>query len=139
WPARFVALQEDLKSASAVFVRNRASHKTRDGNSAQGLAYGSFDIEDPSAGWRFEPGIPALLHPVILDSAAFQGNAFEGKKLRAESVDWIAVELNPQVIRTKILSDLAQTYFQGTDGLDYLVAVISRNTPGRVLYSSDSG
>jgi hypothetical protein len=31
---------------------------------------------------------------------------------------------------------LSRTYFQGTDGLDYLVAVIS---PGHVIYSSDAG
>ena len=34
---------------------------------------------------------------------------------------------------------MSRTYFQGTDGLDYLVAVVSGNKPGHVLYSSDPG
>ena len=78
---------------------------------------------DPSAGWRFDPRIPALFHPVLQGSAA----------------DWIAIELSQQEIQSRILSDLSRTYFQGTDGLDYLVAVISGNGPTRVLYSSDPG
>ena len=31
------------------------------------------------------------------------------------------------VIRNRILPDLAHRYFQGTDGLDYLVAVVARH------------
>jgi signal transduction histidine kinase len=54
-------------------------------------------------------------------------------------VDWVAIELNPREIRTKVLADLSRTYFQGTDGLDYLVAIISDGTPGHLLYSSDKG
>src|ERR1700733_2018338 len=112
WPARFEPLREDLKRAAAEFLRSRA---------------GIFGVDDPAGGWRFEPGIPALVHPVIPDS-----------RTGAESVDWIAVELSRTEI-TRVLSDLSRTYFQGTDGLDYLVAVISEGTPGHVIYSSDSG
>ena len=38
---------------------------------------------------------------------------------------WIVVALNGEVIRNRILPDLAHRYFQGTDGLDYLVAVVA--------------
>jgi signal transduction histidine kinase len=42
-----------------------------------------------------------------------------------------------------VLADLSRTYFQGTDGLDYLVAVVAENTSGKpstqVMYSSDPG
>ena len=68
-------------------------------------------------GWRFEPEPPALLHRA--------GEA------------WILVELNTDVIRNRILPDLAHRYFQGTDGLDYLVAVAA-GSPREVLYTSDA-
>jgi signal transduction histidine kinase len=117
WPAPFEPLRQDLSKAAAEFRRNRALQEP----------YGLFDMGDPSAGWRFDPGIPALFHPIIVGSA----------------VDWIAIELSQREIQSRILSDLSRTYFQGTDGLDYLVAVVSRNTPGNtpshVLYSSDRG
>jgi signal transduction histidine kinase len=113
WPARFEPLREDLKRAAAEFLRGRA---------------GIFGVGDPAGGWRFEPSIPALFHPVIPGSAASS----------LEAVNWVAIELSPTEI-TRVLSDLSRTYFQGTDGLDYLVAVISEGTPGHVIYSSDSG
>jgi signal transduction histidine kinase len=116
WPTRFEPLRGELKRASAEFLRNRASPET------------SF-IDDQSAGWSFEPTIPALLHPVIPASSA--------KQPGPESVDWIAIELSQREIRTRVLADLSRTYFQGTDGLDYLVAVVS--APGNVMYSSDPG
>jgi signal transduction histidine kinase len=113
WPTRFEPLRGDLKRASAEFLHNRASRQA---------SY----IDDQSAGWLFEPNIPALLHPVIPASGGKPG-----------SVDWIAIELSRQEIRTRVLADLSRTYFQGTDGLDYLVAVVS--APGNVMYSSDPG
>ena len=42
------------------------------------------------------------------------------------------------VIRTRILPELAHRYFQGTDGLDFDVAVVA-DGPTRVIYSSASG
>jgi signal transduction histidine kinase len=120
WPARFEPLRADLRRAAAEFLRSRVSKSP---------AYGIFGVDDPAGGWRFEPGIPALLHPVIPGSAASS----------PESVDWMAIELSQQEIRTRVLADLSRTYFQGTDGLDYLVAVISEDTSGHVLYSSDAG
>lgn len=120
WPARFEPLRADLRRAAAEFLRRRAS---------QSPAYGIFGVDDPAGGWRFEPTIPALLHPVI-------PAASNGTQPSLESVNWIAIELSQREIRTRVLADLSRTYFQGTDGLDYLVAVIS---PGHVIYSSDAG
>jgi signal transduction histidine kinase len=114
WPGRFEPVRQDLSMASAEFLRNRATQQSHE----------LFDM----AGWRFDPGIPALFHPVIIGSAA-----------DVESVDWIAIELSRQEIQSRILADLSRTYFQGTDGLDYLVAVVSGDKPVHVLYSSDSG
>jgi signal transduction histidine kinase len=74
-------------------------------------------------GWLFDPNIPALVHSMIPTSSR-------------QDVDWIAIKLNRHEIETKILSDLSRIYFQGTDGLDYLVAIVR---PGHVMYSSDPG
>ena len=115
WPAVFEPMRQDLRSAADEFLRNRALKKP----------YGLFDVGDPSAGWRFDPGIPALFHPITLGAA--------------DSVDWIAIALSQKEIDSRILSDLSRTYFQGTDGLDYLVAVASGNAPVHVLYTSDRG
>ncbi len=121
WPAQFEPIRQTLKTASAEFLRNRTSLE------ADGLGIG-----DPAAGWRFEPSIPALLHPVVLGPVA-----------NLNTVDWIAIELNQQEIQSMVLSDLSRTYFQGTAGLDYLVAVVSgsatEKAPVSVLYSSDIG
>jgi len=111
WPARFTPLRADLENASVVFRGSRS--------------HGVFGSDDPAAGWRFQPETMVLVHPVISGSG------------RSPSVDWIVIELNPAEIRTRVLADLSRTYFQGTNGLDYLVAVIGR--PGQVLYSSDAG
>ncbi len=123
WPTRFEPLRQELSNASAAFLRSRTSQ----------TPHGVFGIDDPAAGWRFEPSIPALFHPVISGAAL------------SKAVDWIAIGLSPEQIRTRVLPDLSRTYFQGTDGLDYLVAVISDHAPGssgtrrQVMFSSDPG
>jgi signal transduction histidine kinase len=76
------------------------------------------------AGWRFEPGIPALLYPIA------------GSGVRSPPNQWLVLELNDDVIRNKIMPYLAHRYFDGTNGLDFLVAVVGGN-PRRVIYSSD--
>jgi signal transduction histidine kinase len=52
-------------------------------------------------------------------------------------VDWLVIVLNRAAIQDQILPTLAQRYFQGTDGLDYQVAVVTGNKPERIMYSSD--
>ena len=52
---------------------------------------------------------------------------------------WILVELDQEVLQRRILPDLAHRYFQGTDGLDYEVAVVAGGSERRVIYSSDPG
>ncbi len=49
WPPQFEPLRQDLRRFSAEFLRDRASQQP----------YELFDM----AGWRFDPGIPALFHP----------------------------------------------------------------------------
>ena len=77
----------------------------------------SFGIGDPSAGWLFDRSLPAMVHAIVLDWKPA----------------WLAIELNQREIEDHILGDLSQTYFQGTDGLDYQIAVVSK-AAGHVIY-----
>ena len=43
------------------------------------------------------------------------------------------------MLREQLFRDLATRYFQGTNGLDYQVAVIASGAGRRVLYASDPG
>jgi signal transduction histidine kinase len=76
--------------------------------------------------WRFQANPPALLRPIPGPTAG-DGEA------------WLAVALDPTILRGQIFSDLAYRYFQGTDGLDYEVAVVAKDASRTVLYTSDPG
>jgi signal transduction histidine kinase len=71
--------------------------------------------------WHFDPEVPAIVRRISSRSAT----------------EWLVLELNRDVLQERLLPDLAHRYFQGTDGLDYQVAVTTGGTPRRVLYSSD--
>jgi signal transduction histidine kinase len=75
---------------------------------------------------RFDPVLPAVVRPVAAGP-------------RGEHAQWLVIELSDAVLRERILPDLAHRYFQGTDGLDYEVAVVAGMNPRRVIYSSDPG
>jgi signal transduction histidine kinase len=84
--------------------------------------------------WRFEPAVPALIRPLDVDSG---GSPTAAGQTGARQ--WLVIQLDEQVLRDRILPDLAHRYFQGTDGLDYEVAVVSGVPTRRVIYSSDPG
>jgi signal transduction histidine kinase len=84
--------------------------------------------------WRFDATIPALIRPLDFESRTPSGTG-----RRDAVVQWLVIQLDEQVLRSRILPDLAHRYFQGTDGLDYEVAVVRGSPPGRVIYSSDPG
>ena len=71
--------------------------------------------------WRFDSSFPRSCGPTL------------------PNAEWILVELDEQVLKDRILPDLAHRYFQGTDGLDYEVAVVAGGAHRRVIYSSDPG
>lgn len=73
--------------------------------------------------WQFDPAGPALVRSTL------------------PGMEWLVVELDEDVLRQRILPDLAHRYFQGTDGLDYEVAVVSGGAEdqGRIVYTSDAG
>lgn len=83
-------------------------------------------------GWSFDPQLPALVHPLF-------GSRSNAQTVEHIPVKWIVLQLNSDVIRTRILPHLAQKYFQGTDGLDFQVAVFAGGSTRNVIYSSDPG
>ena len=85
--------------------------------------HGSFHDNVGSAlrPWRFDPGSVALVGAL------------------GSPGEWLLLELNMHVLSDRILPELAQRYFQGTDGLDYDVAVVAGSNIRRVIYSSEPG
>lgn len=72
--------------------------------------------------WHFDPEVPAIVRRIA------------GRP----SPEWLVIELNRAVLQDHLLPDLSRRYFQGTDGLDYQVAVTTGGSPRKVLYSSDA-
>lgn len=121
WPAAFAP----LRSALERFPPRAAGER----DSFNGALY---TAGERVTGWRFEPSVPAFLHPLRSDHRV--GPVEENDR---RGVEWIVVELDRDVLRSRILPDLARRYFAGVDGLDYQVAVLTGPPPGRVLFSSD--
>lgn len=88
---------------------------------ARQLTESFYNIGSALQVWRFDATVPALVRSTL------------------PNAEWILVELNEQVLHQRILPDLAHRYFQGTDGLDYEVAVVSGGPRQRVIYASDPG
>jgi signal transduction histidine kinase len=118
------ALAADLHTASP-----HPAATTLDPTASPQLTESFYNIGAALRDWRFEPAVPALVRPIGGVTHATSGRAGQ----------WLVVELDEQVMRARILPDLAHRYFQGTDGLDYEVAVVSGAQPRRVIYSSDPG
>jgi signal transduction histidine kinase len=128
WPVALGNLAADLGPAVDASGRGPGP------SSGNQLTESFYNIGAALRDWRFEPALPALIRPLSLEStgarAAAGGQA---------AVQWLVVRLDEQVLRSRILPDLAHRYFQGTDGLDYEVAVVSGSPPARVIYASDPG
>lgn len=84
-----------------------------------------------NTGWQFDENVPAIVHPI------FQR---DGRALSSQSpVDWMVIVLDLNVVRQRILPELATRYFGGLDGLDYKVALVATGAMSRAIYSSDPG
>jgi signal transduction histidine kinase len=114
-------------AASPDSPATAASSRADDGGS---LAYTSGDLRH----WRFDPNLPGLLRPIATDRAVFDGISRAGDTTAA----WLVIRLDIDVIRTRMLPELASRYFTGVDGLDYQVALVAGTDPRRVLYSSEA-
>jgi signal transduction histidine kinase len=131
WPSHFQGLDElpAWSNVSPPGVDGLLS-----GSHADSTRLAESFVGEAMRGWRFDPEIPALLHRVVYN---VKGSADSSSD--PEPAGWIAIELRDEVIATKIFPDLAHRYFQGTDGLDYQVAVVAGTRARRVIYSSDPG
>ncbi len=140
WPSNLAELRKELQQAHSQSEAGAAPSSV---NGLQETPSQTLDREFTDrfyaggalAGWRFEPNIPALVRPIAL-SASTSANQ-QGTSRPA--VDWVVVELDRKDVQERILPDLAQRYFRGTEGLDYQVAVVAGNKPAHLLYSSDRG
>ena len=84
-----------------------------------------------NTGWQFDENVPAIVHPI------FQR---DGRALSSQSpVDWMVIVLDLNVVRQRILPELATRYFGGLDGLDYKVALVATGAMSRAIHSSDPG
>ena len=133
WPADLEGLREKLQASLSSSPADLNSSKKPVSPTPPSFVEG-FYPGGPLIGWRFDPEIPALVHPLF-------PNRTQGGEAHSpgESVEWIVLQLSDRLIQARILPELAQRYFQGTDGLDFQIAVVAGSKSGRVLYSSDSG
>jgi two-component system sensor histidine kinase SenX3 len=85
------------------------------------------------AGWQFDAGIPAFVHPVVHHANPLNSQT----PIDRLAVDWLVVVLDLGVIRNRILPELASRHFGGKDGLEYKVGVVTTGDKPMVIYSSD--
>jgi signal transduction histidine kinase len=128
-PPALGTLASDLKSALP-----RATESGSEPGAGTQLTESFYNIGAALRDWRFDPAVPALIRPLNQDAASSRTRASG----RPES-QWLVIQLDEAVLSSRILPDLAHRYFQGTDGLDYEVAVVGGTSPRRVIYSSDPG
>ncbi len=130
WPSKLAPLQAPLSAMSSdmqFFSERfkRSPHRIR--NLDHFVHHGP-----PSLPWMVDENIPALVHPLV----AVQAGPEKTTQV-PQDIEWLIIVLNEDVLRQKILPELAQRFFGGSDGLTYDVAVISRAAPNRVFYTSN--
>ena len=141
WPSNLASIESGLLEADSKLASSTPnSTLTGEALDSRGQAeLGDFANRflpgTALAGWRFEPDVPALVHPIGSSGVLTQ----QRQQPDRDAAGWILLELNPKEIREEILPDLAQRYFRGTEGLDYQVAVVAGGQPRRLVYSSDPG
>jgi signal transduction histidine kinase len=80
-----------------------------------------YNIGSALRDWHFEPSLPALV------------------RVTQPGAEWLLIRLDARILQERIFPDLAHRYFQGTNGLDYEVAVVAHEPRRRVVYASDPG
>jgi signal transduction histidine kinase len=125
--SRLTDLQDQL-SRSLTTASSDAALLPRSGET-NGLAYAGGDLGD----WRFDPNLPGLVRPISTDMLVFAPQRAPGRAITA----WLVIQLNVDVIRGRVLPELANRYFTGVNGLDYQVALVAGTSSRRIIYSSD--
>jgi len=137
WPTSFDWLAGALTADRAAQgdAGGPALRPVAKGEHAPGFAESLYAPGAGLADCRFEPEIPALLHPVAGAAAARAGIP----TLQSDRPTWLLIELDTAILGSRVLPDLARRYFTGADGLDYQVALVAGVAPRRVIYTSDPG
>ncbi|MGH9253923.1 MAG: sensor histidine kinase [Vicinamibacterales bacterium] len=129
WPPALGTMARDLKSALSLVAESGSEPRA-----GRQLTESFYNIGAALRDWRFDPAVPALIRPLNQNAAASR-NPAGGRP----ATQWLVIQLDDAVLSSRILPDLAHRYFQGTDGLDYEVAVVGGTPPRRVIYASDPG
>jgi signal transduction histidine kinase len=125
--SRLTELQDQL-SRSLTTATSDAALSPRSGET-NGLAYTGSGLGD----WRFDPNLPGLVRPISTDMLVFAPQRGPGRAIAG----WLVIQLNVDVIRERVLPELANRYFTGVNGLDYQVALVAGTSSRRIIYSSD--
>jgi signal transduction histidine kinase len=88
---------------------------------------------DALAGWQLDETIPALVHPVVHHRDPLSSIT----PVDRVEVDWFVVVLDDNVIRNRVLPELAARRFGGPDGLEYKLAVVALGGDPQIVYASD--
>src|SRR6266853_857498 len=91
---------------------------------------------DIMTGWQFDKNIPAIVHPIV-DNSRRSLRPGARPPNNKNPINWIVVVLNLDYIQKRILPDLTKRYFNGSEGLEYKLAVIDTGRTSRLIYSSD--
>jgi len=130
--ARLKANSSNLRVAKRAWEYGTSSENERGPRSNQVRAPGW--RTDALAGWQFDDGIPALVHPVVHHANPLNSET----PIDRAAVDWLVVVLNLRVIQDRILPELASRHFGGPDGLEYKLAIVAADDKPSIVYSSDS-
>jgi signal transduction histidine kinase len=93
---------------------------------------------DLTAGWQFDPKVPAIVHPIMDTGHHFRDSDTEPSSSQ-DPINWIVVVLNLDYIANSVLPNLTKRDFSSREGLEYKVAVTAAGRTPRVIYSSDPG
>jgi hypothetical protein len=129
--ARLQANSSDLRKAMRAWEFRVSSESEPPASNAQVRALGL--RSNALAGWQFDEGIPAFVHPVVHHADPFNSQT----PVDRVAVDWLVVVMDLSVIQNRILPELATRHFGGPDGLEYRLAVVATGEKPRVIYSSD--
>jgi signal transduction histidine kinase len=124
WPPEFAPLRDWLRTIrpETLGFATASSQAGTDASEPSG-------IHAPAL-WMIDESIPALLHPVLERSRAAHDR-------EPSQITWIILRLDPRVLGREIFPQLAQRNFGRASDASYKLALITNNSRGDVLFSSD--
>src|SRR6267378_4735531 len=87
---------------------------------------------DLTAGWQFDPKVPAIVHPIMDTGHHFRHSDTEPASSQ-DPINWIVVVLNLDYIQNSVLPNLTKRDFSSREELEYKVAVTAAGRTPRVI------